>query len=180
VKIRRTRPWGGQTIINFPVLRHIEQCGPFGQIIQDVAGRSGVQLPSPGGLLHRKWPDRQACHQVGLFFAEQHLQDGKKQVRGRRSLREAVQSIGKPGIGRLVVHMRHFSRSRLNANLKACSEDVGCRCRLGSWRSARPGSGRIEELGSRRKGNRLVHKVVEIGLPKPTIGQDSIKATQVK
>jgi hypothetical protein len=32
-------------------------------------------------------------------------------------------------------------------------------------RSARPGSGRIEELGSRRKGNRLMHKVVEIGLP---------------
>jgi hypothetical protein len=38
-------------------------------------------------------------------------------------------------------------------------------------RSARPGSGRIEELGSRRKGNRLMHKVVEIGLPNQPLGR---------
>ena len=51
------------------------------------------QLPNRGGLLCRERFDGKQGHQAGLPFAEQHREDAVKQIRGWRSLREAVQPV---------------------------------------------------------------------------------------
>ena len=88
-------------------LRHVDQHGPRGELVQGLPRRARIQLPRPGGRLRREGPDRQPRHEVGLLFAEQHFEDFEEQGGGRRALGEPVQTVDQPAVGPVMSRVCH-------------------------------------------------------------------------